>query len=54
MFQEENAETFAEKIMEVLSNEDSYQRLSNNAVENSAQYDIVPYVDKLLEIYTKN
>jgi glycosyltransferase involved in cell wall biosynthesis len=54
MFPEENAEIFAEKIIEVLSAEGTYQKLSQNAVQQAAQYDIVPYVDRLLEIYAKN
>jgi glycosyltransferase involved in cell wall biosynthesis len=54
MFQVENPETFAEKIMEVLSSEGEYQRLSKNAVQQADHYDIVPYVDRLLEIYAKN
>ena len=54
MFENENPKSFANKIIEVLSDEEGYLRMSNNSVKQAMKYDIVPYVDKLLEIYAKS
>lgn len=48
---EEDAVKFADIIEKVIKDETLYRSLSKNAVEFAAQYDIQPYVDKLLEIY---
>lgn len=49
---DQNTELFAEKIIEIWNNKVLYKSMSEYAVEYAKQYDIVPYVDKLLQIYS--
>jgi glycosyltransferase involved in cell wall biosynthesis len=51
MITNQNPELFAEKIIEIWNNKLLYQSMSNNAIQFAKQFDIVPYVDSLLEIY---
>lgn len=51
MIYEQNAELFADKILEIWNDKQKYQAMSQYAQEYAKQYDIVPYVDKLLKIY---
>lgn len=51
MIFEQNAELFAEKIIELIENKELYQTMSSYAVEFARKYDIKEYVDKLLVIY---
>ena len=39
------------KIIEILHNEDTYQRISKNAVETSKEYAMSEYVNKLISLY---
>lgn len=39
------------KIIEILHNENKYQRISKNAVETSKKYSISEYVNKLISLY---
>ena len=52
MIYKQNAELFADKILEIWNDKQKYQAMSQYAQEYAKQYDIAPYVDKLLEIYT--
>lgn len=54
MIYEQNPELFADKILEIWNDKRKYQEMSLYAQEYAKQYDIVPYVDKLLCIYTTN
>lgn len=49
---EANTSLFAEKITTISSNPAIYKSMSFAAKEKAAQYDIEPYVSRLLEIYT--
>jgi glycosyltransferase involved in cell wall biosynthesis len=51
MIYEQNAELFAEKIIELISNSDLYQTISKNAVKYAAEYNIDKYVDGLIKFY---
>lgn len=51
MVYEQDAEQFAERILEIWNNKQKYQEMSAFAQEFARQYDIKPYVDKLLELY---
>lgn len=51
MIYEQNPELFADKILEIWNNKQKYQEMSVYAQEYARQYDIVPYVDRLIEIY---
>lgn len=51
MIYEQNPELFADKILEIWNDKKKYQEMSLYAQEYAKQYDIVPYVDRLLEIY---
>lgn len=53
MVYEQNADLFAEKIIELINNRELYISISNNAVEFARKHDIKEYVDKLMEIYFK-
>lgn len=46
-----NAELFADKILTIWNNEDKYQEMSQYAQEYAKQYNIKPYVEKLLVLY---
>ena len=47
----EDPEVFAQKIMELATDRDLYYKLSDNAKKFSRQFDIKPYIDRLLELY---
>lgn len=51
MIYEQNAELFADKILEIWNDKKKYQAISQYAQEYAKQYDIVPYVDRLIDIY---
>ncbi len=52
MIYEQNPALFADKILEIWNDKQKYQEMSLFAQNFAKQYDIVPYVDRLLEIYT--
>jgi glycosyltransferase involved in cell wall biosynthesis len=54
MVYEENAEVFASKILEIWNNKQLYTEMSEFAKKFANQYDIKPYVDKLLTIYKRS
>jgi len=54
MIFEQNPTLFAEKIIEICQDKEMYTSMSTYAVNFAKQYDIVPYVDRLLELYTKS
>ena len=51
IFQEENAEIFAEQIIELMNDSEKYKEISSFAKEFSLQFDIKNYCEKLVEIY---
>jgi glycosyltransferase involved in cell wall biosynthesis len=51
MIYEQNAELFADKIIEVWNDKQKYVEMSKYAQEYAKQYDIKPYVEKLLKLY---
>jgi len=51
MLYEQNAEQFADSILEIWNDKQKYQEMSSFAQEFARQYDIKPYVDRLLELY---
>ena len=51
MLYEQNAEQFADRILEIWNDKQKYQEMSAFAQEFAKQYDIKPYVDKLLTLY---
>ena len=51
MLYEQNAEQFADRILEIWNDQQKYQEMSAYAQEFAKQYDIKPYVDKLLTLY---
>jgi glycosyltransferase involved in cell wall biosynthesis len=51
IFQEENAEIFAEQIIELMNDSEKYKEISSFAKEFSQQFDIKNYCDKLVQIY---
>jgi glycosyltransferase involved in cell wall biosynthesis len=54
MLNEQDAEQFADSILEIWDNKQKYQEMSVFAQEFARQYDIKPYVDRLLELYKTN
>ena len=42
---------FAEKIIKIIENNQTYITFSNNSIDFAKKYDIVNYVDELLKIY---
>ncbi|MBR6083474.1 MAG: glycosyltransferase family 4 protein [Salinivirgaceae bacterium] len=54
MVYEQDAEQFADRILEIWNNKQKYQEMSGFAQEFARQYDIKPYVDRLLELYKTN
>lgn len=52
MVYEQNAEKFADKIIQFTEDQMLYQSMSNYAREYAKKYDIKSYVDKLLSLYT--
>lgn len=51
MLYEQNTEVFADRILEIWNDKQKYQQMSKFAQEYAKQYDIKPYVDRLLELY---
>lgn len=51
MLYEQNAEAFADIIMEIWTHQQLYRSMSAYAQQYAQQYDIKEYTDKLLEIY---
>lgn len=51
MLYEQNAEVFANRIIEIWTDKQKYQQMSEFAQEYAKQYDIKPYVEKLLDLY---
>ncbi len=51
MVYKQNAEQFADRILEIWTDKLKYQEMSAFAQEFARQYDIKPYVDRLLELY---
>ena len=54
MVYKQNAEQFADRILEIWNDKQKYQEMSVFAQEFARQYDIKPYVDSLLELYKTN
>ena len=52
MVYEQKAEQFADRILEIWNDKLKYSQMSVFAQDFARQYDIKPYVDKLLKIYT--
>ena len=52
MVYEQKAEQFADRILEIWNDKQKYSQMSVFAQDFARQYDIKPYVDKLLKIYT--
>ncbi|MDR1762026.1 MAG: glycosyltransferase family 4 protein [Bacteroidales bacterium] len=53
MIMQNDPKLFADKILEIWSNSEKYRFMSQYAQEYAKQFDIVNYVDKLLELYQK-
>ena len=51
MVYEQDAEQFADRILEIWNDKQKYCKMSAFAQEFARQYDIKPYVDKLLDLY---
>lgn len=51
LFYEQDAEKFAEKIMEIANNKEKYQALSNYAQEYARQFDVRVKTKELVEFY---
>ncbi|MBO4777689.1 MAG: glycosyltransferase family 4 protein [Bacteroidales bacterium] len=51
MVYEQDAEQFADRILEIWNDKQKYCEMSVFAQEFAKQYDIKPYVDRLLELY---
>ena len=51
MFDEENAELFANKIISLYINQIQYTMISENAVKYAAEFKIENHVDKLIKLY---
>ena len=51
MVYEQDAEQFADRILEIWNDKQKYCEMSAFAQEFAKQYDIKPYVDRLLELY---
>lgn len=54
MIYEQNAEQFADRILEIWNDKNKYNQMSAFAQDFARQYDIKPYVDKLLVLYQMN
>lgn len=54
MVYEQDAERFADRILEIWNDKQKCQEMSNFAQNFARQYDIKPYVDRLLELYKTN
>lgn len=53
IIKDQNVDEFVERILELHNNQNLYTEISLYAQQYAMQYDIKPYVDKLLEIYHK-
>ena len=51
MVYEQNAEQFGDRILEIWNDKQKYCQMSAFAQDFAQQYDIKPYVDRLLELY---
>lgn len=51
MLYEQNTEQFADRILEIWNDKQKYCQMSAFAQDFARQYDIKPYVDRLLELY---
>lgn len=51
MVYEQNAEQFGDRILEIWNDKQTYCQMSAFAQDFARQYDIKPYVDRLLELY---
>lgn len=51
MVYEQNAEQFADRILEIWNDQQKYKEMSVFAQDFARQYDIKPYIDKLLDLY---
>ena len=51
MFDEENAELFANKIISLFINQKEYNMISENAVKYASEFKIEKHVDKLIKLY---
>lgn len=51
MVYEQNAEQFADRILEIWNDQQKYKEMSVFAQNFARQYDIKPYIDKLLDLY---
>lgn len=54
MVYEQNAEQFADRILEIWNDKQKYCQMSAFAQDFARQFDIKPYVDRLLELYKTN
>lgn len=54
MLYTQNAEEFADKIMELWNNQEKYREMSSHAQQYAKRYDIKAYVDNLMNLYEKN
>lgn len=53
MIYEQNAELFADKIIELIENRKLYQQMSAYCVEFARKYDIKEYMDRLVSLYER-
>lgn len=53
MINDQNPSDFVSCIMQVFSSRESYENFSKTSFEFSRRYDILPYIDKLLKIYSE-
>src|SRR5262249_32601990 len=53
MLEENNVEAFAEKILQLMSDKQLYDKISSAALRTASGYDIVSYTDKLIALYEK-
>ena len=54
MVYEQDTEQFADRILEIWNDKNKFNQMSAFAQDFARQYDIKPYVDKLLELYKTN
>lgn len=45
---------FVDRILQLVNNPENYFRIQQNGFETAKKYDIVPYCDRLIEIYTNS
>ena len=51
LIEDQNVKVFSDRIIELFQNKAQYNSFSQNAINFAAQFDINPYIDKLLTIY---